>query len=1199
MPRARRRLQWSCIAFAALAMFATAMGNAKDSSTENSGQYLPKGNPKAAEIELRNAVREAPQDPALRARLAQVYLELGDLVAAEREARAARDRNGDEADYLPVFADALLRQNKFAEVQALIEPGDRNPALESKVRLALGIAAAALSDQDKAETMLRWAIRLDRGAVKPKLQLALFLAPTSPEEADKLADEAVAADPNSPEALQLKGEMLRVRGDPDGAMRLFEKVLEIDPGNALGHLSRADLNIVQDKFSAADADLDPILRASPNHFLANFLRAFELAKQQQYGRADQILDRISPAFTTFWAGYYLQAATKLSLGQYARGEYILSTYLGHVPNDQRAVRLIATAALRQGAAPRAIEYLKSAVDRLPADAATMSLLGDAYLADGKLETALRQYEKAASVDPENPAIKTRVAISEIDTGQGQKGLADLEQVFATEAGATVAGPTLVLSELHARRVDKAAQAAASLAEHDADNPLYQTLLGEARDAQRDYPAAENAFRAALARNPEFAPAARDLAQRYWASGRPDDAKKVYNELLARKAGDVTALLGLADIAVAQQKWAEAVDFINRARTAARNDPAPGLKLAALYESQKDWADAKTVAGELAAQFPRDADVLDALGRAQFAGGDVDGAIATYQRAYQLAPDSTRIRTRYLALLKQARDFREAWNVLVKAVEKDPRNAGLKADLIRAEAEVFGLDAGFSKARQFAKDDPENSIYDLASAELYQAAGRSGEALVLLEKAVAARPTADDLTVALARLYTRSGDFAQAEAVLTRRLKTDPKNLAAASVLAPLYVTIWRPSEAEKLYDGILSQRPNDVAALLGLADIAVTEKRWTEAGDAIDRARVAALNDPAPGFALVYLYGLRQDWKNAAAAAAELAEKFPDNPDVFDTRARVQISAGDTEAALASYKRAYELASGSPQMLAHYVAVLRAANRFSEARSVLQTALDRDPRSASLKGDLIRVEADIGGLDAGLEAARLFAKGDPQNSTYDLVRAEIYEKAGQSDAAITLLETSSAEHPSDDNVTIALCRLYMRASGAAKAEAILKARLKAEPKDFAIRSALASFYAEQEKFDAAIAELTGLIAERPADAEALNDLAWLYQQQGNLTRARAVAEHSFTLAPRAAHIIDTLGWVLLAQGEVDRGLIFLSSAGLSDPRNPDIRYHLAVALQRADRPADARAVLERLLGSGISFADRGEAEKLLQDLKSG
>src|SRR5207247_5848630 len=96
-------------------------------------QYISQGNLKAAEIQLRNAIRDAPQDPVPRARLAEVYLQLGDPVAAEREARAARERNGNEVDYLPALADALLRQQKFADLINLVQPGDRDPVLESKV----------------------------------------------------------------------------------------------------------------------------------------------------------------------------------------------------------------------------------------------------------------------------------------------------------------------------------------------------------------------------------------------------------------------------------------------------------------------------------------------------------------------------------------------------------------------------------------------------------------------------------------------------------------------------------------------------------------------------------------------------------------------------------------------------------------------------------------------------------------------------------------------------------------------------------------------------------------------------------------------------------------------------------------------------------------------------------------------------------
>ncbi|HEX4614859.1 MAG TPA: XrtA/PEP-CTERM system TPR-repeat protein PrsT [Stellaceae bacterium] len=1183
----------------AVALFACPTAYAKDStaSVKEAEQYVAKGNLKAAEIELRNAIREAPQDPVLHARLAEVYLQLGDSAAAEREARAALERKGEEADYISVLMDALLRQEKFADLLDLVKPGDRTPALESKVRTGLGTAEAGLRDREKAEDLLREAVNLDPTAARPKIQLARLLTGTKPEEAGKFIDEAIAANPRSAEALQVKGEMLRSRGDQDGAVRLFDEALKIDPKNLLAHLSRANVNITLGKYKAADEDLDPILKAAPNNFMANYLRGLELAKKQDYAAADRIFDRISPAFSVFWAGYYLQGATKLALGQFAQAEGILAKYLSRVPDDLKAARLIAGAALQQRSPSRAIEYLKPIVDKVPADAATLTLLGNAYMAEGKPDLALQQFEKAAALDPDNPAIKTRVGISEIDIGQGQQGLSTLEQVFATEAGAPVAGPTLVLSELRAKRLDKAAEVANSLVKRDAKNPLYFTLLGIVRVSQHDFSAAENSFRAALEINPEFPAATRDLAQLYVATGRIDDAKKAYTDLLAKKADDVTALLGLSDIYISEKKWPEATDAINRARSAAKNDPSPGLKLVGLYESRQDWKSAKSVAAELASQFPGDVNVLEAQGRAQRGAGDMDGAVSSYKRAHELAPNSIPILSRYLSLLNENKYFVEARGVLQDAIARDPRNVSLKADLIRIEGQINGVDAAVGKAQALAKDDPDSNVYDLVATELYEKAGRTPDAIAMLDKAVAARPSDDGLINNLAQLYQRAGNPGKAEGVLVSRLKADPKDATIKAALASLYLTTGQIADARKIFIELSSQRPNDAVPLLGLAEAAAKEKNWSEATDYINRARAAAPNDPTPEIALVNLYGSQQDWKNAAAAANAVAERFPANPEALDAKGRAQIATGDKEGASATYKRIYELAPNSLPVLSRYLALLNSTKDFSQARTVLQTALARDPKNSQLKGDLIRVEAEIDGLEAGLAKARSLAQADPGNPVYDMVSAELWEKAGRSADAVTLLEKAVAARPSEDNLVAALARLYTRTGEPGKAEAVLNSRLKIEPKDLAIRSTLASIYLEQKKYDNAIEEYTRITADHPADAAVLNNLAWLYQQKGDLVKARGLAERATAASPRVPQIDDTLGWILLAQGDAQKALTYLSAASLSAPGNPDIQYHLAVALHRVGRQADAQATLENLLGSGASFSDKAEAEKLLQELK--
>ena len=402
---------------------------------------------------------------------------------------------------------------------------------------------------------------------------------------------------------------------------------------SLAHLSRANVKIAQGNFKAADEDLDPILKASPNNFMANYLRGLELAKQQKYAEADRIFDRISPAFPAFWTGYYLQGATKLALGQYAQAESILAKYLSRVPDDIRAARLVATAALQQRAAPRAIEYLKPVVDRVPADAATLTVLGNAYMADRKPELALQQFEKAAALDPDNPAIKTRVAISEIDSGQGQQGLATLEQVFSTEAGATVAGPTLVLTELRAGHTDKAAEVAGSLIKRDPKNPIYHTLLGVVRLAQRAYPEAEKEFRAALAIDPAFPAATRDLAQLYATTGRSRRGK----EGLYRPAREETERYGRP-----ARPRGSCMPPRRSGRKRQMRSTAPEPRHGTIRLPASSWSASTrrgktgrapmTVAAELAAQFPQNVGVLEAQGRAQIGAGDIDGALSSYKRA---------------------------------------------------------------------------------------------------------------------------------------------------------------------------------------------------------------------------------------------------------------------------------------------------------------------------------------------------------------------------------------------------------------------------------------------------------------------------------------------------------------------------------------------------------------------------------------
>jgi len=871
---------------------------------DSAAQHLAKGELQAALIELRNAERATPQDPIIHVRLAAIYLRLGNGADAEREAKAAGTLGAKEDDYLPLQMSSLLLQKKFVELLAQFPSSSRTPNLEAKVRQARADAYIGQHDYDHAIAALREATGIDPTSLSVKIALAQALFSTKAfDQADVVVEEVLATNSQMPAALRLKGEILQAHGDWEGAIAKLNETLEIAPNDVLAHLSRANLYLMHQDTASADKDLSPVLIANPNNPLANYLRALEFAQQKKFSEANDILVKMSPSFPNFVEGFYLQGAVQYSLGQMASAEDNLVKYIARVPDSASGLRLLAQIAMQRKAAPRAIGYLKMLLQKNPPDVATLSLLGNAYLMNGELELAQAQFDAAAKLASDNPEVGTRLALSEINVGRGAQGLAQLEGVYGSEAGATVAGPALVLVELRFGRVAKAAEVAQALVAKDSNNLIYLNLLGLARFGQGDYKAAEAAFSTIVAHEPGFAPATHNLVQLYIITGRRDMAEKADEALLVLKPDDIPTLLSRADLATLDQDWKVAIDYINRARLAAPGDPAPSIKLVDLYLRQRNYHDAQSTATELLTLFPERPDVLDAMVRTQIATSDTAGAVATYRRAFETVPTSAEIRGRYLSLLIKTKEFNTARDVLTKALSDQPRNVAFKGDLIRVEAEISGIDAGLAKAREFAAQDPKNPAYDLVAAELYEKAGRSSDAIGLLEKR-GDDQSSETVMLALARLYLHAGEPDKALALLQKHLEKQPGDVDARLALAEYYLNGLQLDQARQQYERIITDAPASVIALNNVAWI------YQQQGD-IAKARVTA--------------------ERAFALA-------PQNANSADTLGWIMVAQGDNAGALI-YLKAANATSSDPNIGYHLAVALKDTGQLADAKVLLESIL--------------------------------------------------------------------------------------------------------------------------------------------------------------------------------------------------------------------------------------------------------------------
>ena len=111
---------------------------------------------------------------------------------------------------------------------------------------------------------------------------------------------------------------------------------------------------------------------------------------------------------------------------------------------------------------------------------------------------------------------------------------------------------------------------------------------------------------------------------------------------------------------------------------------------------------------------------------------------------------------------------------------------------------------------------------------------------------------------------------------------------------------------------------------------------------------------------------------------------------------------------------------------------------------------------------------------------------------------------------------------------------------------------------------------------------------------ALNNLAWIYQQRGD-PRAHRLALRSYLLVP-GPDVADTLGWIITVEGDAAKGLPLLREAAAQRGQDPEVLYHLAVALDRVGETRAAVAALTQALALPEGFDEAAAARALLEKL---
>lgn len=894
-------------------------------SVEKAREAQARGDLRAAQIELRNAVRDNPASGELRAALARASLDLGDTDTAEKEARAAIERGYDRAAGTALLLRAYLGRGRFQDLlRDFPEPDAKEPpAVAGEVAAGRAMAQLALDRKPDARASVATALRLAPQSVA--VQIAAFSVAASDGDraaAEAAIDKALAVEPDNVDALIRKAALQADRNEVRPAIATLDKAIARMPGNVRARLQRAEMHLRLSDDAAAKQDIDAALRTAPGNTSALYLRAMLQARARDWQGADETLQRLGTHVANFPDGLLLLAATKQALGQTAQAEDAARRYVARRPEDVRGAKLLASMDMAAGRPDDAAATLDRLAKRGGADAEAMAMLGQAHLAMGRSGPALAAFEKAAELAPSNPQIMAQVAAARISAGDADGAAKAAEATIALDKAREpamrqiLAAAALAHGDLAeaAKELERAGPAAK-------DSEVAGVLEGTIRLVRVDAAGARQSFEAVLAKHPESIHARLGLARAAAMEGKIDEVNRLLAEVLARAPANREAIARLSRAALSGGPLAPAArETLLKAQAAAPAEQALALAAAGVLIANKEPAKATAILEAEPLKAARHGAAVLLLTAEAYAAQDKWDEAEAASRAALAEEPTNAVAARQLAtLLARKGDRKAAEATLERALAAQPGNATLQRGLVDLVRDDRGLDAALEAADRLAALPRTRPASEVLRGDLLMGASRYEDA---------------------AKAYT-----AAYQQMPSREL---------AQRAANAFLALKRPDDATAALDAWLTQQPGDPVAEAQLAQIELAQGRNAEAEQRLERVVAAA---PSDGVSLNNLAWLLQASADPATAEGKarlekarlLAERgYFLNPsaETSDTLGWIMARSGQVEAALPLMRQAAAVSASrqraDPAIFYRLAYTLSEAGQKDEARKVLEPILATD-----------------------------------------------------------------------------------------------------------------------------------------------------------------------------------------------------------------------------------------------------------------
>ncbi len=855
--------------------------------------------------------------------------------------------------------------------------------------------------------------------------------------------------------------------------------------------------------------------------------------------------------------------------------------------------------------------LREAVQRNPANAEAQARLGGVQILLGDPVAAERELQAARSAGYKGSDLMPLLARAILEQKRGNEVLAQFKPdgLPPTEAADLLVTRGLAHLGAHdAGAAQSSAEAAEWLAPKLAEAPL---LAARAAIAERQPGWALASLDRALRLKPDLTQALLLKAGVLRAEAQPEEAlpvlaaaeasAKVPLDVAAARLSRAGALLAagddakaLADLdlllkqfpkspggnflkALAQiraKDWAGADATLETIQPVLTRLPSGQYYLALVKANRNQLEQAADAISHYTARFPGDPDGWRLMARIDLLAGRKDDAKQALARLVGLPPNRT------------AGEVSSA-----AAVAETPRELTQLASLQIGSGDTTAAEQGLERSLELLPSPASRATQAVMASLRIGDLDRATAALATLRRQPKASPAEVAALTGAIRLALL--DLDGARAAFAEGLKAEPDSVSLKLDLARVLLLQGHPEDAEALLAPVLQAHPAGTLVLATMIEIYGAEKRADRIQAVIAAAHAAAPADPAPLLLEIELMVQNGDLKAAASQLETAPPELAHLPAVQALHASVLIRLGRVKDAIDVDRQRLAEQPRNFAVRRELMNLLLGDHQGDAAIALIRDGLQAQPGNSALLLAYVAATQHVSGVDAALAlAAKL--RQDPANlPAAHLLKGEVLMDAGRpADAAAAYAAEAHAVAPFGALV-IAESRALQAAGRVDEARQLLTDWIARQP-DPTVAYALASLEIEAKRMDAAAAALDKVLAMRPDDPVALNNLAWVDQQQ-NKPEAVALARRAYLIAP-GGETADTLGWILIQQKQPEMGLLLLRQAALRLPRDPSVYYHLAVALNDTGKPQDAVRVLDAILASKLSFAERDAAQILRQKL---